>query len=118
MQLKALVCIDTLNEAFGANSPVARSSTLSFDSLFVLSRMLSVSPLKSKPVWAPSLQGWMRRTMKLAATNPPFIFMPFIRPRSSLTCSMSALLGLSDQLFWLPEMWSTSQRIAGWLYFI
>jgi len=36
--------------------------------------------------------------MKLDATNPSFIFMPLIRPRSSLTCSISALLGLSDQL--------------------
>ena len=98
MQLKALICFDTVNEAFGANSSAARSSTSSFVNLPVLSRVPSLSPLKSKPTWALSMQGWTWRTMKLAATSLPFIFTPFIRSRSSLTCSMSAQLGFSDQL--------------------
>ena len=55
MQLKALVYPDTLNEAFGAKSHVAHSSMSSFVSLFDLSRVPSVSPLKSKPTWALSL---------------------------------------------------------------
>ena len=57
MQLMAIVCLDTLNEAFGANSPMAHSSTSSLVSLFVLFQVPSVSLLKSKPVWAISLQG-------------------------------------------------------------
>ena len=57
MQLKALVCPDTLNEAFGAKSPAARSSTSSFVSLSDHSWVPSVSPLKSKPTWALSLHG-------------------------------------------------------------
>ena len=118
MQLKGLVCPNTRNEANGANSSVARPTTSSLDSASDLSRVPSVSPLKSKPTWALSLQGWMRRNMKLAATSPPLVFTPFIKPRSSLTCSMSALFGFSDQLFWLSGMWSTSQRIAMWLYFM
>ena len=99
MQLKALICPDTLNKAFGAKSPTAHSSTSSFDSLSDLSRVPSVSPLKSKPAWALSLQGWMRHTMKLTTTSPTLVFTPFIRPRSSLTYSILALLGFSDQLF-------------------
>jgi hypothetical protein len=46
MQLKALVCPDTLNGVFGANSSATRCITASFDSLSVLSRVPSVSPLK------------------------------------------------------------------------
>ena len=57
MKLKALVCLDTLNEAFGAKSPASRSSMSSFVRLSYLSRVLLVSPLKSKPAWALSLQG-------------------------------------------------------------
>ena len=94
--MKGLVYPNTLNEAFGANSSVAHSSTSSYDNLSVLSQVLSVSPLKSKPAWALSLLDYTRRTMKLAATSLPLVFTPFIRPRSSLTYSISALLGLSD----------------------
>ena len=57
MQLKGLVCPDMLNEAFGSNSSAAHSSTSSLNNLSVLSRVPSVSPLKSKPVLALSLQG-------------------------------------------------------------
>ena len=57
MQLKAFDCPGTLNGMFGANSSVARCSTASFVSLSYLSRVPSVSPLKSKPTWALSLQG-------------------------------------------------------------
>ena len=78
MQLKALGCPGTLNDVFGANSSAARHSIASFVSLYDLSRVPSVFPLKSKPGWALSLQGWMRRTMKLTATATPFISMPFI----------------------------------------
>ena len=55
MQLKALIYSNTLNEAFGVNSSVARSSTSFLVSLSVLSQVPSASPLKSKPVWALSL---------------------------------------------------------------
>ena len=55
MQLKALVCPSMLNGAFGANSSAAQHTTASLDSLSVLSRVPSVSPLKSKPAWALSL---------------------------------------------------------------
>jgi hypothetical protein len=61
MQLKGLICHDTRNEDNGANSSAARSTTSSLDSTSDLSQVPSVSPLKSKPAWALSLQGWMRR---------------------------------------------------------
>jgi len=80
MQLKALGCPGTLNGAFGGNSSVAWSCTASFISLCDLSRVPSVSPLKSKPGWALSLQGWMRCTMKLTAdhlgTTPALLLQP------------------------------------------
>ena len=85
MQLKALVCPGTLYSTFGVNSLVARCSTASLVSLSVLSRVPSVSLLKSKPAWALSLQGWMRHTMKLTATTTPFLFIPLIYSRSSFT---------------------------------
>ena len=96
MQLKALVCPCMLNDAFRVNSSAAQGITSSLDSLSVLSRVLLVSPLKSKPAWALSLQGRMRHTMKLAATSASFIFTPFFRPRSSLTYPISALFDFSN----------------------
>ena len=96
MQLKALGCPGTLNGAFGGNSSVAWSCTASFISLCDLSRVPSVSPLKSKPERALSLQGWTRHTMKLTATTTPLIFMPLISSRSSFTYSILALVGFSD----------------------
>ena len=55
MQLKALVCPCTLNDAFGENSLATRHITSSLDNFPILSQVLLVSPLKSKPMWALSL---------------------------------------------------------------
>ena len=118
MQLKGSGCPGTVYDTFGANSLVAQCSTASFVSLSVLSRVPLVSPLKSKPGWDLSLQGWMRRTMKLTATSAPYIFMPFISSRSSYTGSISTLVGFSNQLFWFSKIWSMSHRMVGWLCFM
>ena len=55
MQLKGFGCPSTLYSVFGANNSVAQRSMASFVSLSILSRVSSVSPLKSKPAWALSL---------------------------------------------------------------
>ena len=76
MQLKALVCPCTLNDALGANSSAARPITSSFDSLFVLSQVPSVSPLKSKPAWALSLQVGMKTDrIRTDITDITFVFI-------------------------------------------
>ena len=57
MQLKALVFPCMLNGAFGANSLATRRSTASFNSLSILSRVPSVSPLEIKTHMGPLLVG-------------------------------------------------------------
>ena len=96
MQLKGFVYPNMLKEENRANSSVARSSQTFLDNIFGLSWVPSVSPLNSKAGCALSLKGYTRRTIKLAATNPLLVLMPLIKARSSLTCSMSAMFGVSD----------------------
>ena len=118
MHLKGIVYPNMLNEENRANSSTARSSQTFLDSISDLSWVPSVSPLNSKAGCALSLQGYTWRTIKLAATNLPLVLTPFIKARSSFTCSMLALFGASNQVLWLSRMWSVSKRMAGWLYFI